>query len=77
MNVANFTFNFKPYLQAISKVPDSASVTVLMRYNDNLVPSDQQTAGELVDVTLHPSHVGVEKVTHHAATQTFLYFIKH
>ena len=56
------------HLQAVGKVPDPTSVAILVRYYDNLVPSVQQTAGELVDVALHPSHVGVEKVTHHAAT---------
>lgn len=52
--------------EALREVTDAFSVAVRMGDNYDFVPPFDQALGELVNVALHASHVGVEKVRHHA-----------
>lgn len=52
--------------EAISEVTDAFSISISMGDNYNFVPSFNQTLRELVNVAFHASHIGIEKVRHHA-----------
>lgn len=52
--------------EAIGEVTDALSISVRMGDDYDLVPPLDEALRELVNVAFHTSHVGVEKVRHHA-----------
>ena len=58
------------HLEAGGEVPDPSAVAVCVGDHHHFVAKLEETLRQLVDVALHPAHVGVEEVGHHAATGT-------
>ena len=50
------------HLNAVCKPSDATPFSIAMRHNDHFVTSLDQTLRQLIDVTLHTSHVGVEEI---------------
>ena len=55
------------HLNTVCEPPDTTSFSIAMSHNDHFVTSLDQTLRQLVDVTLHTSHVRVEEIWHHTA----------
>ncbi|GCC46327.1 hypothetical protein chiPu_0030327, partial [Chiloscyllium punctatum] len=53
-------------LEAVAEVADPAAGAVRVAQHDHLVAPLDQALRQLVDVALHPAHVRVEEVRHHA-----------
>lgn len=53
-------------LQSVGQVSDALPPAIGVGGDHHLVPLLDQALGELVDVTFHAAHVGVEEVRYHA-----------
>ena len=57
------------HLQSIGEVAYTCAFAIGMSYDDHFVAPQNQTLCQVVDVTLYPTHVRVEKVRHHTVIE--------
>ena len=60
------------HLEAVGHPPHALAPVVVVRDDDDLVASGDQTLRQLEDVHLHAAHVGIEEVADHCDTVSVL-----
>ncbi len=75
LKIAITISNSNTNLQTICQVTHSFSIAIIMRNNNNFVPSLKQTLWQLIYMIFYSSRIWVEKIWHHTVTQTVNYML--